>query len=74
MSFEDELKRLEEITEKLKDEKTPLEEAVSLYEEAGKLTKILNKKLSSIERKIEIITSESEDELESESYAPTEEK
>lgn len=66
MSFETDLKRLEEITELLKDENTGLEKAIELYEEASKLTKSLNKTLSSLERRIEKVTSEDEFELEKE--------
>ena len=64
MSFETDLKRLEEITAELKDENTGLEKAIELYEEAAKLTKSLNKTLSTLERKIEKVTSEDEFELE----------
>lgn len=63
MSFENDLKRMEEITDLLKDEKTGLEEAIKLYEEAAGLGKKLNKTLSEIKRKIEIVTSEDEGEL-----------
>ena len=66
MSFETDLKRLEEITELLKDENTGLEKAIELYEEASKLTKSLNKTLSSLERRIEKVTSDDEFELEKE--------
>ena len=66
MSFETDLKRLEEITAELKDENTGLEKAIELYEEAAKLTKSLNKTLSTLERKIEKVTSEDEFELEKE--------
>ena len=66
VSCETDLKRLEEITELLKDESTGLEKAIELYEEASKLTKSLNKTLSSLERRIEKVTSEDEFELEKE--------
>ena len=63
MSFESDLKRMEEITELLKKDDTGLEDAIKLYEEATALGKKLSKTLSEIERKIEIVTSEEEDVL-----------
>ena len=66
MSFESDLERLEKITELLKDEKTGLEEAIKLYEEATGLSKKLSKTLSEIERKVEKVTSTDEDMLETE--------
>lgn len=66
MSFESDLERLEKITELLKDEKTGLEEAIKLYEEATSLSKKLSKTLSEIERKVEKVTSTDEDVLETE--------
>ena len=74
MSFETDLKRLEEITAELKDENTGLEKAIELYEEAAKLTKSLNKTLSTLERKIEKVTSEDEFELEKEEMTEDEEE
>lgn len=56
MSFETDLKRLEEITAKLKDEETGLEESLKLYEEAAKLSKSLTKTLEDVKRKIEIVS------------------
>lgn len=63
MSFESDLKRMEEITDLLKKDDTGLEDAIKLYEEATELGKKLNKTLSEIERKIEIVTSSDEDVL-----------
>ena len=64
MSFESDLKRMEEITELLKNPETGLECSVELYEEGTKLANKLNKTLSSIERKIEKVTTLDEDEME----------
>lgn len=63
MSFESDLKRMEEITDLLKKDDTGLEDAIKLYEEATELGRKLNKTLSEIERKIEIVTSSDEDVL-----------
>jgi len=54
-SFEERLTHLEEISETITEGKIPLEEAVSLFEEGIKISKGLEKELSKIERKIEIL-------------------
>ena len=66
MSFESDLKRMEEITELLKDENTGLEESIKLYEEATNLGKKLSKTLNDIQRKVEVVTSSDEDVMETE--------
>ena len=50
-SFEDEMKRLEEIVGKLENG-VPVEEALLLYEEGMKLSGKLELKLSDIEKKV----------------------
>ena len=60
MSFESDLKRMEEITELLKDENTGLEDAIRLYEEASALSKKLTRTLNDIQRTIEKVSSEDE--------------
>ena len=57
-SFEERLDRLEKLAEKLRDGKIPLEEAVALFEEGMKLARSLEKDLSRVERKVEILTRE----------------
>lgn len=64
MSFETDLKRMEEITELLKNPETGLEESVKLYEEGNKLAQKLSKTLSDIQRKIEKVNTSDEDEME----------
>ena len=59
-SFEDRLERLEKLAEKLREGKIPLEEAVTLFEEGMKLARSLEKDLSRVERKVEILTREPE--------------
>lgn len=73
MSFESDLKRMEEITELLKKDETGLEEAIKLYEEASALSKKLSKTLKDIQRKVELVTSESEVELVTEDFPENEE-
>jgi exodeoxyribonuclease VII small subunit len=57
-SFEERLKRLESLSDKLREGKIPLEEAVSIFEEGMKLAKDLEKELAKIERKVEILVNE----------------
>ena len=73
MSFESDLKRMEEITELLKKEETGLEESIKLYEEANALGKKLTKTLSEIQRKVEKVISYNENELATESFENDEE-
>jgi len=54
-SFEERLKRLEELSEQIKEGDLPLENAVTLFEEGIKLSKGLESELSKYERKIEIL-------------------
>ncbi|HOV63595.1 MAG TPA: exodeoxyribonuclease VII small subunit [Spirochaetia bacterium] len=59
-SFEERLKRLEELNEKLKAGSIGLEEAVGIFEEGIRLAKGLEKDLAKIERRIEILVNEPE--------------
>ena len=57
MSFEEDLKKLEQLTERLRDDSTGLEESLKIYEEeATLLTKKLNKTLEETKRKIEEVS------------------
>jgi exodeoxyribonuclease VII small subunit len=58
--FEDRLQRLEQLSEQLREGTIPLEEAVAIFEEGMKLAKSLEKDLSRIERRVEILTREPE--------------
>lgn len=60
-SFEEKLKRLEEINQTIKDREIGLEDAVKLFEEGMKLSRELEKNISSVERKIEILVNKPED-------------
>lgn len=64
---------MEEITELLKKEETGLEESIKLYEEANALGKKLTKTLSEIQRKVEKVVSDNENELSTESFENDEE-
>ena len=56
--FEERLEKLEELNEKMKAGSIPLDEAVGMFEEGIKLAKSLEKDLSKIERKIEVLVNE----------------
>ena len=58
--FEQRLERLEEISDQLRDGDIPLSNATSFFEEGIKLARSLEKDLSRIERKIEILLNEPE--------------
>ena len=64
MSFESDLKRMEEITQLLKNPETGLEKSIELYEEGSRLAKELSKTLDQIQGKVEKVTSIDENELE----------
>ncbi|MDR1933545.1 MAG: exodeoxyribonuclease VII small subunit [Spirochaetales bacterium] len=63
-NFEEKLKRLEALASSMKDADLPLEEAMKKFEEGVKLARALEKDLSKIERRIEILVNspETEDE------------
>ncbi len=54
-SFEQAFERLEQILEKMNNGKTPLEESLKLFEEAEKLIRTCNTRLTSSEQKIEAL-------------------
>ncbi len=59
MKFDQSLERLEEIVSNLEEESLSVEDALKFYEEGIKLVKFCRKKLSEIEKKIELITEDS---------------
>ncbi len=54
MNFDEAIKRLKEICDKLKDDSTPLEESVSLYKEGITLSQECREVLDSIKNEIDI--------------------
>jgi len=58
--FEERLERLEQLADKLREGNIPLDDAIALFEEGMKLSKSLEKDLSRIERRVEILTREPE--------------
>ncbi len=65
-SFEDRLARLEELNEKIDEGNLALEEAVALFEEGIALARGLEKELSKVERKIEILVDDTQGDEENE--------
>ena len=59
-NFEERLNKLEELNEKMKEGSVALDEAVQIFEEGIKLAKGLERDLSKIDRKIEILVNKPE--------------
>jgi exodeoxyribonuclease VII small subunit len=55
LSFEQAFEKLEQILEKMNSGKTPLEESLKLFEEAEKLIRSCNSRLTTSEQKIEAL-------------------
>lgn len=60
LSFEQALKRLEEIAKKLEEENLNLDEALKYFEEGMKLSKFCNEQLAQAENKVKIIMKDTE--------------
>ncbi|WP_226582905.1 exodeoxyribonuclease VII small subunit [Halobacillus litoralis] len=58
MSFEEAMKQLEEIVEKLETGEVPLEKAIQYYQEGMKLSKLCNEKLGHVESQMHQIMNE----------------
>ncbi len=63
-SFEESLRRLQEISEILESDEASLEESIKLYEEGIKLSKNCYELLNKAELKVEELNKQLEDELE----------
>ena len=59
-SFEERLRRLEELSEKIREPDLALEDAVAAFEEGVKLSKGLEKDLDRIEARVEILLNQPE--------------
>jgi len=70
--FEDKLKRLEEIVEKLENEETPIETSLTLFEEGVIISKELSDKLDEVKKKIEVLRKDAQGKLKVEDYTETE--
>lgn len=58
ITFEDAMKKLEEIVEKLEEGDVPLEKAINYYQEGMTLSKLCNDKLSNVQEKMAQIMNE----------------
>ncbi|MGD1822783.1 MAG: exodeoxyribonuclease VII small subunit [Pleomorphochaeta sp.] len=68
MNFEKKLERMEEIASALRNNDTPLEKSIELYQEGMILSKELEKKLDDVKREIKIVNIKNENEVESETF------
>ncbi|RDY70820.1 exodeoxyribonuclease VII small subunit, partial [Halobacillus trueperi] len=57
-SFEEAMKQLEEIVEKLETGEVPLEKAIQYYQEGMKLSKLCSEKLGNVETQMQQIMNE----------------
>ena len=62
-TFEEKLKRLQEIVRILENENTSLEESIKLFEEGVEISKELNEKLIEVKGKIEVIKKDAENKI-----------
>lgn len=72
MSFEEAMKRLDEITEELSLEGVSLDRSLALYEEGVKLARVCNEKLEDTERKIKMLQISHSGEVSEKDFIPNE--
>lgn len=70
MNFEELMKKLEEITNKLEKESLSLDDSVELFEQGMKISKECNSKLENAEKRITILLDT--ENLEEENFVPDE--
>ncbi|AMX82946.1 exodeoxyribonuclease VII small subunit [Geobacillus subterraneus] len=58
MTFEEAMKQLEAIVEKLEEGNVPLEEAIAFFQEGMKLSKLCHDKLQHVEKQLEYMLRE----------------
>lgn len=68
-NFEELIVKLEDITNKLENDKLSLDESVKLFEEGMNISKECNKKLEDAEKRITILL-KSDDEIKEENFIP----
>jgi|Deesub1362A_J573_1020465.scaffolds.fasta_scaffold07493_3 exodeoxyribonuclease VII small subunit len=61
--FEESLRRLEEIVDRLEGDELPLEEALALFEEGVKLAEECGKRLDAAEKKVMLLLKEADGRL-----------
>lgn len=70
LKFEDALQRLEGIVTRLEAGDLPLEEALAVFEEGVRLTKLCSQRLTEAERKVSILLKNAEGRLEERPFDP----
>ncbi|OFV65555.1 MAG: Exonuclease VII, small subunit [Candidatus Syntrophoarchaeum butanivorans] len=68
MTFEDAMRRLEEIARLLEAGDLPLEESLQIFEEGVRLSRICNSKLDAIEARLEVLIRRDDGRLEREKF------
>ena len=58
LTFEEAMKKLEEIVERLEEGNVPLEEAIAFFQEGMKLSKLCHDKLQHVEKQLEYMLRE----------------
>lgn len=61
ISFEEALKQLQSVVDKLEQGDVPLEVAISMFQEGMQLSKICHEKLTNVEKQLEQILNEDEE-------------
>ncbi len=69
-TFEESLKRLEEIVKRLEEGDLPLEDSLTIFEEGMKLSRYCMEKLDEIERKVVLLLKDAEGEPREEEFEP----
>ena len=69
-SFEDALKRLEEIVQRMESGDLALEDSLGLFEEGVRLTRVCSQRLDEAEKKIELLTRDEKGGVEAEPVDP----
>ncbi|MEI7864231.1 MAG: exodeoxyribonuclease VII small subunit [Chthoniobacterales bacterium] len=72
-SFEDAMKRLDEIVGELEDEKLPLDQMIARYEEGVALARSCGEKLDAAEQKVRLIARQSDGSIKLEEFESGEE-
>ncbi|MCD6319981.1 MAG: exodeoxyribonuclease VII small subunit [Candidatus Desulfofervidaceae bacterium] len=70
LSFEDSIKRLENIVHKLESGETPLEESLKLFEEGMQLIHYCQQKLDEVGKKVELLVKNNKGEFETKPFDP----
>lgn len=69
-SFEDALKRLEEIVQRMEGGDLKLEDSLGLFEEGVRLTRVCSRRLDEAEKKIELLTRDDQGGVKAEAVDP----